>query len=253
MSNRVRNARGRFVATKPIDVREESQIPILEAMIASGPVTFILVHADWCGHCQTYKPTWKSFEKTPGRTANIASVHHDMMEKVPTIAKAKIEGYPSVIKVQPSGKIEEYKVPGSNETTNALPEMRDEARMKEELTAPVETDLRLKNTLPKSMTAEGLPKTIPVSSVVESAPKDEGKPGYQGRVYSNAEYAQAGGALGSVMSTFLGAVQQAGPAALLLLANNALSKRSRKGGKRSLTYKSPKRASRRASTRKNRK
>jgi thiol-disulfide isomerase/thioredoxin len=221
---RTRNSRGRFTASKPVDVRTPTQIPKLENLIHMGPVTFILVHADWCGHCQTYKPKWKEYENIPGRIANIASVHHDMLEKIPLIANAKIQGYPSVIKVEPSGTISEYIVPGSQQKTNAVPFMREETKMVKELTS-------------------------------QTAPKDTGTPGPQAGIRNVEETLskealiatpQRGGFANSVLGSLVGALQQAGPAAVLLFANAMLPKRSTK------TYKSPKRSSRRASTRRNR-
>ena len=202
---RKRNARGRFTS-QTIDVRKPSQIPELETMISNGPSTFILIYADWCGHCQRYKPTWNDFETMPGRTANIASVHHDMMEQVPVIANAKIEGYPSVIKVEPSGKIEEYSVPGSRETTNAIPIMRDVASMKKELTAApavptvpatptvpapprntvnnVRNVVRntsrgtLRNKVPANLMSGNMPRTIPLASIADP-PKIVAHPEYR--------------------------------------------------------------------------
>ena len=93
--------------------------------------------ADWCGHCVRYKPQWAKFAQLPGRRANIASVHHDMQEHVPELVKAKINGYPSVLKVFPDGRMEEYKIPGESETTNAMPTMREEAVMNQEFTSPM--------------------------------------------------------------------------------------------------------------------
>ena len=208
MPNRPRNDRGRFVSPKSLDVRSEKDVPELEALIHTGPITFILVHADWCGHCQTYKPMWAEFEATPGRVANMAMVHHDMMEKCGMIKGAKIEGYPSVIKVSPKGDIESYTPRDSEgESTNAIPFMRDKPKFERELVNPS---------------------------------PDSGRAGTEGGLLQNVRN-QTGG---SVLNAFMGAIQKAGPAALLLLANQAL------GSKRTKSFKSPKHMSRRASSRK---
>lgn len=229
-----RNSRGRFTSSAPIDVRSEKQVPELEKLIAAGPITFILVYADWCGHCHRYMPTWKEFEKVPGRTANIAKVHHDMMENVPTIKNAKIQGYPSVIRVEPSGKITDYKVPGSpEEVTNAMPTMRDKNAMVREL---------------KSASAP-----VPPTVKITAPSSNSGEPGFQDEVAEagdlrtkNALLPQQGGG-GSIAAAFMSAVQAAGPAALLLAATSLLPRRGR-----SRTYKSPKRSSHRGSTRRSR-
>ena len=222
MVNRQRNERGRWMPKPLLDVRNEKQIPELRQLIFSSPTTYILIHADWCGHCHKYMPKFKDLAKTPGRVANMAAVHHDIVEKVPELANAKITGYPSVIKVEPNGKVEDYKVPGTTETTNVVPQMNDPKVMKELVKA------------------------------VETAQPNAKIPGPQGTLLSNTNFVQknttvtqSGGALNSVLGAFVGALNKAGPAALLLLGNSLLQKRTK-------TYKSPKRASRRASTRRNR-
>jgi thiol-disulfide isomerase/thioredoxin len=211
-----------------LDVRNEEQIPELRQLILNGPTIYVLIHADWCGHCHRYMPKFKEIAKTPGRVANMAAVHHDMVEKVPELKNAKITGYPSVVKVEPTGKVEDYKVPGTPETTNVVPQMND----------------------PKVMKA--------LVKAVETAQPNAKIPGPQGVLLSNTDFLkknaevtknspQAGGAYGSVLSTFVNALNKAGPAALLLLGSTLLPKQ-----KRGKTYKSPKKANRRASTRRNR-
>ena len=225
MANRQRNERGRWLAKPMLDVREETQVPELERLILNGPVTFVLIHADWCGHCHKYMPKFKDIAKTPGRTAQMAAVHHDIVDKIPAIANAKITGYPSVVKVTPEGQVEDYKVPGSPETKNVVPEMNDPKVMKQLVKA------------------------------VQTAQPNAKIPGPQGNLTSNVHFlqknaevsknTQAGGAYGSVLGAFMSALNKAAPASLLLLANSMLPKRGK-------TYKSPKKSNRRASTRRNR-
>ena len=223
--NNLRNNNTKNNKPSPLlDVREEKQIPELRQLIFSSPTTYILIHADWCGHCHRYMPKFKDIAKTPGRVANMAAVHHEIVEKVPELKNAKITGYPSVVKVEPTGKVEDYKVPGSPETTNVVPQMNDPKVMKELVKA------------------------------VETAQPNAKIPGPQGTLLSNTNFvkknaqvtAQAGGSHGSVLGAFMGALNKVGPAALLLLGSSMLPKQTR--GK---TYKSPKKANRRASTRRN--
>ena len=102
-----------------ISVRTPDEVEDLERAIKVGPVTFIFVHADWCGHCQTYKPIWNDLESAPGRQANMAMIHHDMVANSPTLKDAKIPGYPTVLKVYPNGRIEDYD--NKDGKTNGMP------------------------------------------------------------------------------------------------------------------------------------
>ena len=113
---------------RTLDVRSEKEVNKLNSLMNQAPFTLVLIYADWCPHCHEYLPTWDEFANLPGRNANMAKVHFDMQEKIPAIANAKINGYPSVIKVLPDGTIEEFKNE-SGESTNALPNMRDKNEM----------------------------------------------------------------------------------------------------------------------------
>jgi len=113
-------------------VRSPDDITAFNSLIKSGPKTLVLIHADWCGPCQQYKPLWKELESTPGRVANMAMVHHDMVDNIDILKKASIPGYPSVLKVFPDGTIEQYK-DTNKKATNNVPHMRDMGSMVREL------------------------------------------------------------------------------------------------------------------------
>ena len=117
---------------RTLDVRSTNQINKFNNLTTQAPFTLVLIYADWCPHCHDYLPIWDEFANLPGRNANMAKVHFDMQEQIPNIAKAKINGYPSVIKVLPNGTVEEYK-DESGESTNALPNMRDKNEMMKNL------------------------------------------------------------------------------------------------------------------------
>ena len=257
---RLRNAKGRYLPGKPIDVTTESQIPALESMLSSGPVTFVLIYADWCGHCQHYKPMWERLTRTPGRIANMASVRDDMYKKVPAIKNAEINGYPSVIKVGPNGSIARYNVNGENTNAMDSSKMRDIANMTKEIKTVPESTIasnmsEINNAANNNTTnnnaannnaannnatnnnATAYDESVDIYTPVTSLAN---MPGFQRGTLAR----QAGGAL-SVAAAFTNAVQSVGPVALLLAAHSLLPKRSR-------TFKSPKRSSHRGGTRRNR-
>jgi len=82
---------------------------------------YILMFADWCGHCQTYKPTWEKLRAMSERVIPLAAVQDVQKENVPSLKDAPFEGYPTVIHVKEDGTMEVVK------------DMRDEDAMKKRL------------------------------------------------------------------------------------------------------------------------
>ena len=103
---------------KSVDVRSKKDVEKLERDIKIGPITVVLVYADWCGHCTRFKEdVWSKLTSEP-HPVNLASVHHDQLENT-SLKDAKIRGYPSVLVVGKDGKPASFNVEGAE--TNAMP------------------------------------------------------------------------------------------------------------------------------------
>jgi len=121
-----------------IDVRSTNDIASLEKIIKGGPITIVLIYADWCGHCTRFKENvWSKLLKT-GHRAGLASIHHDQLENT-SLKDAKIKGYPSVLVVGKDGKPAVFK--GEDEPTNAMPKT-DLETLKKIADADAETILK---------------------------------------------------------------------------------------------------------------
>jgi thiol-disulfide isomerase/thioredoxin len=117
------------------DVRSKKDVPALEKLLNKGPITFVLVYADWCGHCDRYKENvWSPLKSMKHRTSNLASVHYDQLENT-SLANAKIDGYPSMLVVGNDKKPAVFN--GNSGITNAMPNANDLETMKKVVTAPV--------------------------------------------------------------------------------------------------------------------
>jgi hypothetical protein len=104
---------------KSVDVRSQKDIKDLERDIKIGPITIVLIYADWCGHCTRFKEdVWKKLTSKPSKV-NLASIHHDQLTNT-SLRDAKIRGYPSVLVVGRDGKPAVFKDEG--EPTNAMPQ-----------------------------------------------------------------------------------------------------------------------------------
>ncbi len=104
--------------TKGVDVRKPSDKKALEDILKKHPITIILIHADWCGHCQRYKDAvWNGLQDLPSKKNGLAAIHHDQLESTP-FANAEIRGYPSVIIV---GKKQMAEFEDEEGPTHAIP------------------------------------------------------------------------------------------------------------------------------------
>ena len=89
----------------PIDVRSPKDIPGFMTRVLAGPVTIVLVYADWCGHCVEFMPKFKSMIRSPERTTQVASIESSMEKQVKDalqknnsqVKPINVEGYPTTL------------------------------------------------------------------------------------------------------------------------------------------------------------
>ena len=89
-----------------VDVRSGADILGLNELLKDKK-TIVLVYADFCGHCTTFKnDIWKHLISRPNRNAGLASIHYDQVENTPFAGKT-INGYPTVFVLKKGMKPEE--------------------------------------------------------------------------------------------------------------------------------------------------
>ena len=142
-------------SSKHIDVRSPGEVSSFESLLGKGPLTVVLVYADWCGACTRFKEnTWKNVLSMPKRSMNIASVREDMLPKT-SLATASVPHYPTLMLVGNDKKPAEFKTP-TGETTNAMPN-DDKENLMELLNTPVEETMLVSNSVPvESLPLESL-------------------------------------------------------------------------------------------------
>lgn len=94
---------GRLMA--PVDIRSKQSIGELMKRIRKGPITIVLIYADWCGHCTDFKPHFDEASKSPSRTVQVAAINETMINPVnKELARLNhshnsiaVEGYPTVL------------------------------------------------------------------------------------------------------------------------------------------------------------
>lgn len=132
--------------TGSLDVRNEKDVAELEKTLSIGPITLVLVYADWCGHCNTFKKEmWNNVPTVPNKTVNTASVHYDMLDKT-SLSNAKIEGYPSLLLVGTDKKPADFK-DEEGVKTNAMPMPQSPAELTNIVTAPVPQPVKNANSV----------------------------------------------------------------------------------------------------------
>lgn len=154
----------------PMDVRSKNDIGAFESLLGRGPLTIVLVYADWCGHCQTFKQNmWNEVSAMPNKTLNTASVHYDMVENT-SLKNAKIEGYPSLLLVGTNKQPASFQENGKE--TNALPTPQSLQELKSMVNAPVNSPVSNANTVVKTVvnnSANSLPvNNQPVNSFLNN-------------------------------------------------------------------------------------
>lgn len=155
----------------PLDVRSKQDVGAFESLLGRGPLTIVLIYADWCGHCQTFKESmWNEVSAMPNKKLNTAAVHYDMVDNT-SLKDAKIEGYPSLLLVgtnkQPAS------VQENGKETNALPTPQSLQELKSMVNTPVNSPVSNANTVVNTVVknsnevnANSLTTNEPVNSLV---------------------------------------------------------------------------------------
>jgi thiol-disulfide isomerase/thioredoxin len=96
----------------PLDVRSDKHLTEFQKRIKKGPLTIIMVWAEWCPHCHTMMPHFDAASKSPNRSIQSIKVEEKMLPSVNSsltkgINKSakplNVEGYPSIIVVDNKG------------------------------------------------------------------------------------------------------------------------------------------------------
>ena len=121
-----RSVSGRILP--PIDITNANELDELDKRISIGPITLVLVYADWCGHCTRYKPNMEQLENDSNRSVQTVRIRDDVFPKS-SINKTPLEGYPSLLLIKPQNEAISFSKE-NGEVTPVIPEHNNMSNMK---------------------------------------------------------------------------------------------------------------------------
>lgn len=153
-------SRAKARGTKPlsIDVRDKNQVGKLAELLKEHKVVLVLVYADWCGHCQTFKKdVWSKLSTMPNRKVPMAQVNADVLDET-SLPKENVDGYPTVMVVGNDGK-----------ATN-IDDSRNLSMMKSIASADTNKMLSGVTEEPEDVNEEGTPEPANILNFLEPGP-----------------------------------------------------------------------------------
>ena len=81
-------------------INRSQDVTKMDTLLQSPQVTFVLIKAEWCGHCKKYEPKWDNLANTPGRNANMVKIPVELQQNSQVLKNVPIEGVPTVLEVR---------------------------------------------------------------------------------------------------------------------------------------------------------
>jgi hypothetical protein len=235
MSKSTRKSRSGSV----LHLTSAAQERAMQRLVQRGPITIVFVYSTTCPHCHTYMPLWRSLCRTKGK-ANMVSMEASTYDGTAMSETKPIESVPTVLFVDPAGRISEAKSPrnsavmmnarkegvpeetaAANKKTNSVPVVDDLSEMllseptvnPEEVPAPLSTPSTI---IPGTEVHENTLSPIPGTPLVSQSGGNLNGNRQSGgnNVAPAGNYITQSG--GNPWSAFLMAARQAAPAAVLL-------------------------------------
>ena len=88
-----------------LNVTSAAQFGELRKILDKHPLVLVLVYADWCGHCQHFKPEWRNLANSRTRNMAMVSVRDDVFPKSPLNNLVTPEGFPTVAVVSKANNV----------------------------------------------------------------------------------------------------------------------------------------------------
>jgi thiol-disulfide isomerase/thioredoxin len=115
-----------------VDVTKTGDIPQLSDILKKNKFIIVLVWANYCGHCHTFKDqVWNKLLANKQRKAGLASIHYDQLETAPPSIPKKVPGYPTVLFIGKNGVPMKFKDERTGSSTFEYPNSRDVTKMTE--------------------------------------------------------------------------------------------------------------------------